>query len=50
LFGTYKTLDRDQLVYGIDTHMLPEEHNRLKNLLAIPFQKKRSHQASNEKK
>jgi sterol desaturase/sphingolipid hydroxylase (fatty acid hydroxylase superfamily) len=50
LFGTYKTLDRDQLVYGIDTHMLPEEHDRLKNLLAIPFQKKRSHQAFNEKK
>lgn len=50
LFGTYKTLNRDQLVYGIDTHMRPEEHNRLKNLLAIPFQKKRIPQSLDEKK
>ena len=42
LFGTYKTLDRGQLVYGVDTHMKPEEHNKLKNLLAIPFQKYRA--------
>lgn len=42
LFGTFKTLDRDNLVYGVDTHMKPEEHNNLKNLLSIPFQKHRS--------
>lgn len=42
LFGTFKTLDRDKLVYGVDTHMKPEEHNKLSNLLAIPFQKRRS--------
>lgn len=42
LFGTFKTLDRDKLIYGVDTHMKPEEHNSLKNLLTIPFQKYRS--------
>ncbi|MGL2966784.1 sterol desaturase family protein [Flavobacterium sp. XGLA_31] len=42
LFGTFKTLDRDQLIYGVDTHMKPEENNRLGNLLSIPFQKYRS--------
>ncbi len=50
LFGTYKTMSRDQLVYGIDTHMHAEEHNRLKNLLVIPFQKKRVAKLSDEKK
>ena len=28
----------DDLVYGIDTHMSPEEHSSIKNLLMIPFQ------------
>lgn len=42
LFGTYSSLDRDNLVYGVDTHMKEEENNRLKNLLLIPFQKYRS--------
>ncbi len=42
LFGTFKTLDREKLVYGVDTHMKPEENNKLSNLLAIPFQKRRS--------
>lgn len=42
LFGTYTTLSKDKLVYGVDTHMLPEENNQLKNLLQIPFQKSRS--------
>ncbi|MGC4041541.1 MAG: sterol desaturase family protein [Flavobacterium sp.] len=42
LFGTFMTLDRDKLIYGVDTHMKPEENNRLSNLLAIPFQKRRS--------
>ncbi|WP_293893722.1 sterol desaturase family protein [Flavobacterium sp.] len=41
LFGTFKTLDREKLVYGVDTHMKPEENNRLSNLLVIPFQKRR---------
>jgi len=42
LFNTYTTLDRDKLVYGVDTHMKPEENNRLGNLLTIPFQKQRT--------
>jgi sterol desaturase/sphingolipid hydroxylase (fatty acid hydroxylase superfamily) len=42
LFGTFTTLDREKIIYGVDTHMNPEEHNDLKNLLAIPFQKQRS--------
>lgn len=42
LFGTFKTLDRDKIIYGVDTHMKPEEHNNLANLLKIPFQKHRS--------
>lgn len=42
VFGTFMTLDRDKLIYGVDTHMKPEEHNKLSNLLAIPFQKQRN--------
>ncbi|MEO0046611.1 MAG: hypothetical protein RL705_1802 [Bacteroidota bacterium] len=42
LFGTFEALDREKIIYGVDTHMKPEEHNDLKNLLAIPFQKSRS--------
>lgn len=42
IFGTFKVLDRENVIYGVDTHMKPEEHNNLKNLLLIPFQKKRS--------
>lgn len=38
LFGTFSILERDKIVYGVDTHQKPEEHNNLKNLLKIPFQ------------
>ena len=41
LFGTFKVLPREEIVYGVDTHMQPEEHNNLGNLLKIPFQKKK---------
>ena len=41
LFGTFKTLSREKLVYGVDTHMEPQENNSIGNLLAIPFQKQR---------
>lgn len=41
LFGTFYRLDRSKIVYGVDTHMDPKEHNRLTNLLKIPFQKYR---------
>lgn len=39
LFGTFKTMSREEIIYGIDTHQDPKEHNELKNLLNIPFQK-----------
>ncbi|OUL61226.1 sterol desaturase family protein [Flavobacterium sp. AJR] len=42
LFGTFMTLPKEKIIYGIDTHMNPNEHNNLKNLLQIPFQKHRS--------
>ncbi len=42
LFSTFSTLQKDQIIYGVDTHPEPEEHNKLKNLLQIPFQKSRS--------
>jgi hypothetical protein len=35
-FGTFRTLPKEEIVYGIDTHMKNEEHNELKNLLKIP--------------
>lgn len=41
LFGTFMALPKEKIVYGIDTHMKMEEHNQLKNLLKIPFQKQR---------
>jgi sterol desaturase/sphingolipid hydroxylase (fatty acid hydroxylase superfamily) len=42
IFGTYSYLERDKIIYGVDTHMNPKEHNKLMNLLKIPFQKHRS--------
>lgn len=42
IFGTYLYLNREDIVYGVDTHMDPKEHNVLLNLLKIPFQKSRS--------
>lgn len=41
LFGTFKTLSKEDIIYGVDTHMKMEEHNQLQNLLKIPFQKPR---------
>ncbi len=42
LFGTFMYLPKEEIIYGIDTYMKPEENNLLKNLLKIPFQKPRS--------
>jgi sterol desaturase/sphingolipid hydroxylase (fatty acid hydroxylase superfamily) len=41
LFGTYRYMDNKDIIYGIDTHMRPEEHSDITNLLKIPFQKYR---------
>ena len=38
LFGTFMTLEREEIIYGIDTHMNTDENNNLNNLLQIPFQ------------
>lgn len=45
IFGTYLYLNREDIVYGVDTHMDPKEHNVLANLLKIPFQKPRTPKA-----
>jgi len=42
LFGTYLVLPLDQIVYGIDTHMSPEDNNNLSSLLKIPFENYKS--------
>ena len=38
IFGTYSDLERDKLVYGIDTHMNPKENEYIAPLLKIPFE------------
>lgn len=38
LFGTFMTMPREEMVYGIDTHMDPAENEKIGNLLKIPFQ------------
>lgn len=40
LFGTFRTIDRARLVYGIDTHMDPKEHTGIAALLTMPFRPK----------
>ena len=43
VFRTTTSMDNmDDLVYGIDTHMRPEEHSSIKSLLMIPFQEYRN--------
>ncbi len=41
LFGTYMTLDRDKIVYGVDTFPNEEENGKIKVLLKQPFHKYR---------
>jgi sterol desaturase/sphingolipid hydroxylase (fatty acid hydroxylase superfamily) len=38
LFGTFSYLEREKIIYVIDTHMNEKEHNNLSNLMKIPFQ------------
>lgn len=38
IFGTYRDLSPDKIIFGVDTHMKQEENSRLTNLLKIPFQ------------
>jgi sterol desaturase/sphingolipid hydroxylase (fatty acid hydroxylase superfamily) len=37
LFGTFLTLERARLVYGVDTHLDPREHAGVGALLTMPF-------------
>ena len=37
LFGTFMRVDRNDIVYGVDTHPDPQEHNTLSGLLKMPF-------------
>lgn len=37
LFGTYKKMDNDKIVFGIDTYPEPADHANLWQLLKIPF-------------
>jgi sterol desaturase/sphingolipid hydroxylase (fatty acid hydroxylase superfamily) len=37
LFGTFRTMDRQAIVYGVDTHMAPEEHATVGALLTMPL-------------
>ena len=38
LFRTTSCMEKmDDLIYGVDTHMSPEDHSSIKNLLMIPF-------------
>ncbi len=46
IFGTYTTFAPEKITYGIDTHMLPEENNRVGNLFTIPFQPYRAPKGS----
>jgi sterol desaturase/sphingolipid hydroxylase (fatty acid hydroxylase superfamily) len=38
LFGTFMYMKRENIVYGIDTHMDEKENNNLANLIKLPFQ------------
>jgi len=42
LFGTFREMDPDKIVFGIDTHTKTEEHSNIGTMLAIPFQPYRS--------
>lgn len=41
LFGSFRTLKPQDIVYGLDTYPEPNENAHVKNLLHIPFQKYR---------
>ena len=41
LFGTFKKLPAENLVFGVDTYMLPEDIGKFKSLAKLPFGKYR---------
>ncbi|MCD8540785.1 MAG: sterol desaturase family protein, partial [Leadbetterella sp.] len=38
LFGTFRYLERERLVYGVDTCMDPEENEHILPMLKVPFE------------
>ncbi len=40
LFGTFMTMEKEAIIYGIDTHLKPELNNKIGSLLGIPFKDK----------
>jgi sterol desaturase/sphingolipid hydroxylase (fatty acid hydroxylase superfamily) len=42
LFGTYRWLPADKIIFGIDTHMEAAEHSNIGKMLKIPFEPYRS--------
>lgn len=46
VFGTFMTLDKSKLIYGIDTYMDPSENEHIGPLLKIPFQEYREPKSS----
>ncbi|MEO5984719.1 MAG: sterol desaturase family protein [Ferruginibacter sp.] len=41
IFGTYRNVKKENLIYGIDTHMHLRNHSDIKTLLSLPFQEYR---------
>ena len=41
LLGTYAEAEENSLVYGVDTHMDDADHQSIKRMLSIPFERKR---------
>lgn len=41
IFGTFKTLDTDKIIYGVDVFPDEKENGNIKDLLKQPFQKYR---------
>ena len=39
LFGTFMTMPEEEIIYGIDSHLNINQHNKLRTLLKIPFEK-----------
>jgi sterol desaturase/sphingolipid hydroxylase (fatty acid hydroxylase superfamily) len=39
LFGTFTELEKEETVFGVDTHLSPAVNSRFVNVLKIPFQK-----------
>ncbi len=40
LFGTFRVMEREEWVYGVDTHMKPETTESVVELLSVPFRPK----------